>query len=95
MKFQECLLMGLLAAPALWPQGLDYVKAHYTKYEYEIVMRDSKKLFTSVYVPKDTSRQYPIMLMRTPYSVGPYGADNYRTNLGPNEIFAKDSFIFV
>ncbi len=31
----------------------DYVKAHYTKYEYRIPMRDGKKLFTSVYVPKD------------------------------------------
>jgi predicted acyl esterase len=29
----------------------DYVKAHYTKYEYRIPMRDGKRLFTSVYVP--------------------------------------------
>ena len=33
------------------------VKAHYTKYEYRIAMRDGVHLFTSVYIPKDTSRR--------------------------------------
>src|SRR5262245_13921875 len=56
------------------------VKARYTKSEYQIAMRDGVKLFTSVYVPKDTSRQYPIMMLRTPYSVAPYGPDDYRDN---------------
>ena len=41
-------------------QAPDYARAHYTKYEYEIPMRDGKKLFTSVYVPKDTSQPYQI-----------------------------------
>ena len=31
----------------------DFVKSHYTKYEYRIPMRDGVKLFTSVYVPKE------------------------------------------
>ena len=51
----------------------EYVKANYTKYEYQVPMRDGKKLFTSVYVPKDQSKKYPIMMDRTPYSVAPYG----------------------
>src|SRR5947207_5588435 len=89
------LLMVSLAASSLCAQGLEYIKANYTKYEYEIVARDGKKLFTSVYVPKDTSHPYPIMLMRTPYSVGPYGEDNYRNNLGPSDKFGKDGFIFA
>jgi len=76
-------------------QGLEHVKTHYTKYEFRIPMRDSIKLFTSVYVPKDTSKSYPIMLNRTPYSVVPYGINNYRDNLGPSEIFAKEGFIFA
>jgi len=84
-----------LAVPVAWPQGLDYVKAHYTKYEYEIAMRDGKKLFTAVYAPKDTSHPYPIMLLRTPYSVGPYGEDNYKSGVGPSEIFGKEGFIFA
>ena len=76
-------------------QGLEYVKANYTKYEYQIPVRDGKKLFTSVYVPKDDSERWPIMFDRTPYSVAPYGIDNYRTNLGPSEKFGKEKFIFV
>ena len=71
------------------PPKEDYVKAHYTKYEYRIPMRDGKKLFTSVYVPKDTSQPHPILMDRTPYSVAPYGEDQYKKNLGPSEEFEK------
>ena len=46
-----------------------YIREHYTKYEYRIPMRDGVKLFTAVYVPKDASTAYPILLTRTPYSV--------------------------
>src|SRR5436309_1785162 len=35
-------------------QGVDYIRSHYTKYEYQIPMRDGVRLFTAVYVPKDT-----------------------------------------
>ncbi len=72
-----------------------HIKAAYTKYEYEIRMRDGKRLFTAVYVPKDDSRAYAIMLKRTPYSIAPYGVDRYRNSLGPSERFARESFIFA
>ena len=81
--------------PAAFGQGVDFVKASYTKYEFQIPMRDGKKLFTSVYAPKDDSEKWPIMFDRTPYSVAPYGIDNYRNALGPSEKFARDKFIFV
>lgn len=84
-----------LTAVLTWAQGVEYVRTHYTKYEYSIAMRDGAKLFTSVYVPKDLSQKYPIMFDRTPYSVAPYGVDNFRAQLGPSEKFAKDGFIFV
>jgi putative CocE/NonD family hydrolase len=71
------------------------VRERYTKYEYRIPMRDGVRLFTVVYVPKDTSQTYPFLLTRTPYSVGPYGIDNYRQALGPSEHFEKEGFIFV
>src|ERR1019366_8832002 len=83
-------LLGLVCAAAAQD-----IRATYTKYEYEIPMRDGIKLFTSVYVPKDGSERYPIMMQRTPYGVGPYGEDRYRTSLGPSEHFAKEGFIFV
>jgi len=82
------------AAPAA-AQGIDYVQAHYTKYEYRIPMRDGKRLFTAVYVPKDASRDYPILLTRTPYSVRPYGVDQDRSSLGPSSLFARAGYIFA
>lgn len=71
------------------------VKEHYTKYEYRIPMRDGVHLFTSVYVPKDSSQAYPFLIDRTPYSVAPYGVDLYRTQLGPSLDFDKAGYIFV
>ena len=72
-----------------------YIRANYTKYEYQIPMRDGVKLFTSVYLPIDDSKKYPIMMQRTPYRVAPYGADKYKAKLGPSEAFEKEGFIFV
>ena len=48
-----------------------FVKSHYTKYELGIPMRDGKRLFTAVYVPKlgafpTDAGPYPIMMDRTP-----------------------------
>ena len=77
------------------PPKEDYVKAHYTKYEYRIPMRDGKRLFTSVYVPKDTSQPYPILMDRTPYNVGPYGEDQYKKQIGPSDEFEKAGYIIV
>ena len=74
----------------------DYIRAHYTKYELRIPMRDGKRLFTAVYVPKDAaSGPYPFLMDRTPYSVGPYGEDQYPHHLGPSEEFEKSGYIFV
>src|SRR5271167_3339544 len=88
-------ISGTLAAQSK-PEAPEYdVKEHYTKYEYRIPMRDGVNLFTSIYVPKDTSRAYPFLINRTPYSVGPYGVDQYRTRLGPSPDFDKAGYIFV
>src|SRR4051794_25421591 len=74
---------------------VEYIKANYTKHEFQIAMRDGVRLFTSVYTPKNASEPFPILINRTPYTVAPYGIDNYRTNLGPSEKFAREGFIFV
>lgn len=71
------------------------VKEHYTKYEFRIPMRDGVHLFTAVYVPKDSSRPYPFLINRTPYSVSPYGVEQYRAQLGPSPEFDKVGYIFV
>ncbi len=72
-----------------------YVPEHYLKQEHQIPMRDGVRLFTAVYSPKDTSQTYPIMLFRTPYSIGPYGQDKYKEQLGPGWHFTREKFIFV
>jgi putative CocE/NonD family hydrolase len=78
------------------PPAEDYVRAHYTKYEYRIPMRDGKRLFTAVYVPKDAAGgPYPFLMDRTPYSVGPYGEDHYPAQIGPSEEFEKSGYIVV
>jgi len=72
-----------------------YVAQHYTKNEYLIPMRDGVKLFTVVYSPRDTAINYPILLNRTPYSVAPYGANKYRSSLGPSTLFKQEGYIFA
>ena len=78
---RRLLLVLAVAAFAVAPARAQdigaYVREHYSKYEHRIAMRDGVKLFTSVYVPKDKAKRYPIILRRTPYGVGPYGLDKY------------------
>ncbi len=58
-------------------------------------MRDGVTLFTSVYLPIDSSKTYPILLNRTPYRVAPYGTSSFKKSLGPSPQFTKDGYIFV
>jgi putative CocE/NonD family hydrolase len=98
------VLLLVLSALASFAQGqmtqqqrdlADYIKSHYIKREVMIPMRDGVKLFVSIYEPKDTKGKYPIMFDRTCYSVGPYGLDKFRTSLGPDDLFAREGYIFV
>ena len=59
-----------------------WLAEHYTKFEHRVPMRDGVKLFTRVYVPKDDSTNYPVLLTRTPYALKPYGADRYNDPSG-------------
>jgi uncharacterized protein len=98
-------LLVAIAIPAVQAQSSDapqesFVQSHYTKYEYRIPMRDGKRLFTAVYVPKVSAfpqdgGPYPFLINRTPYSVSPYGEDQYPTSLGPSDQFEKGGYIFV
>ena len=87
---------ALRSQPPAQPSA-EAVKAGFSKREVRITVRDGVKLFTSIYVPRDTTRRYPVLLSRTPYSVGPYGADAYRPTLGPsgNPRYMQDGYIFV
>lgn len=56
-------------------QNIDsaWVYTNYNKQEVLIPMRDGKKLFTAIYTPTVKEGKHPILVMRTPYSVAPYG----------------------
>ena len=97
--FLSLILLVLFCQFAVFAQNqnelAEYIKANYTKREVMIPVRDGVKLFTAIYEPKDKSQKYPILLNRTPYSVAPYGGDKYKMSLGPDELFAKEGYIFV
>ncbi|CAH0994149.1 Cocaine esterase [Emticicia aquatica] len=73
----------------------DYARKNYIKKEIYVSMRDGVKLFTSIYLPKDSTKKYPILMQRTPYSVAPYGDGKYRNSLGPSAELMRDGYIFV
>ena len=83
-----------IAAPA-GAEEFD-VKAHYEKSEHQIVMRDGVKLYTVIYSPRDASKKYPILMQRTPYAAGPYGAEyKSASKLAPSAEFLRAGYIFV
>ena len=90
---REIVLLPKSESPP--PAAVTGVRSRYTKYEYRIPMRDGKQLFTAVYVPKDDAKPYPILLYRTPYSIRPYGADQFREQLGPSPQLEKSGYIFA
>lgn len=94
---------ALLAVPATAQSQADAaalsarIRQNYRKLEVRIPVRDGVKLFTSIYVPRDTSKRYPVLMSRTPYSVAPYGDSLYRASMGPsgNPKWVDDGYIFV
>jgi putative CocE/NonD family hydrolase len=59
-------------------QSIDstWIVSHYVKKEQYIPMRDRIRLFTSIYMPKDSmEKTHPILIVRTPYSCAPYGKE--------------------
>src|SRR3972149_7664676 len=52
-------------------------ESKFEKFEFQIPMRDGVSLYTAVYVPNEASERYPILLYRTRYGVGHYGANDY------------------
>jgi putative CocE/NonD family hydrolase len=91
-------LYGNAAVPAQEPPARgEKIRSGYAKFEQMIPMRDGVHLYTAIYVPysMDRTAKYPILMVRTPYSAGPYGANEYRSSLGPSEAYEDEQFIFV
>ncbi|AXE16638.1 X-Pro dipeptidyl-peptidase [Runella rosea] len=96
MKAFLPLLILLFCAHQSHAQTPNFVKDNYEKWDRQITMRDGIKLYTIIYIPKDKSQNYPILIERTPYSAGPYGEGNYTGNgPGPSKLLSEEKYIFV
>ena len=71
-----------------------YIRANYVKNEVKVPARDGKLLHTVIYAPKDQTKDYPIMMIRSPYSCRPYGAE-MAARIGPSETMEREGYIFV
>ncbi len=61
-----------------------------------IPMRDGKKLYTSIYMPKDSTERHPILMTRTPYSSAPYGVDawpNFASRY--HRLYFRENYIMI
>ncbi|HIB48528.1 MAG TPA: CocE/NonD family hydrolase [Flavobacteriaceae bacterium] len=95
MVHKLSVFIALFVIAVACAQEETYVKDNYNKTETYITMRDGTKLFTAIYSPKDTSKSYPMLLKRTPYSCRPYGEDQFASKIAPNEFMMKDGYIVV
>ena len=90
------LLFSFLFTTAQTDQDSAWIRENYTKQEIYIPMRDGIKLFTSVYSPKDISEKHPILMVRTPYSCAPYGADFSGRLTGSHwKYYCRENYIIV
>ena len=84
-----------ISVDSSYSQTVSSVEANYQKQSFQIPMRDGTKLYTTVYSPRDDSVTYPILMKRTPYSVRPYGADQYSGRIAPSKLMEEEKYIFV
>lgn len=88
-------VLALPAAAAAQQEPFDF-RAHYTKLEVMIPMRDGVRLYTRIFVPKDTTQPHPFVMVRTPYANFPYGPDSLPARLDHiTEAYARENFILV
>ncbi len=86
----------MMAARPAWSRtmGPKWFERNYTKTEYMVEMRDGVKLYTSVYEPKD-GKEHPVLLLRTPYGLNPYGKTFHHYLRSEHGIYAEHKYILV
>ena len=97
-KFTFLLLFAFLSLTVFAQFSLDsaWIRDNYYKIEQMIPMRDGVKLFTSIYIPKDTTEKHPFLLTRTPYSCSPYGEKNFRLFWNSyHRLYLRENYIMV
>ena len=63
------------------------IQQRYKKQSVRIPMRDGKTLYTTIYAPRDKSKQYPILLKRIPTVFGPTTTTSIPVALGRRGIW--------
>jgi hypothetical protein len=86
-----CLSLTTLSVAQTPPATKDL----YIKREFMIPMRDGVKLYTAVYIPKKQNSNAPILLERTPYSAGPYGATAFKSSFRGSQKMKDAGYIFA
>lgn len=96
MKFRvllACVVFSAELAQAQTPaKKLDEVEKRFTKTENMVAMRDGVKLFTLVFVPKESKGPLPFILLRTPYGIDNRAGSSLKEYL---KDLADDGYIFV
>ncbi|HEY0354814.1 MAG TPA: CocE/NonD family hydrolase, partial [Flavisolibacter sp.] len=74
-----------------------WVRDNYYKIERMIPMRDGARLFTAIYMPRDTTEKHPILIKRTPYSAAPYGEQNFPESFWNSyyRLYMRENYIMV
>jgi len=90
LVLSACALSQTNNQDSLW------IVENYYKIERQVSMRDGVKLFTSIYIPKDSTEKHPILITRTPYSCAPYGEGNWPTFWnGHKKYYFREGYIMV
>lgn len=76
-------------------QRFIYTLENYTKMVVDIPMRDGIKLKTIIYSPKNETEKYPFLVIRSPYGIGPYEPNVFRSLLGSIWSMETEGYIFV
>lgn len=72
-----------------------WLEDNYTKTEVMIPMRDGVRLYTAIYSPRDTSQPHPVIMMRTPYAIRPYGMGYGKDLRRSMSVYADHGYIYV
>jgi putative CocE/NonD family hydrolase len=89
------VLIFMVSAIPAFAQTSGLTSSDYEKSQYYIEMRDGVKLHTTVYVPKNDSESYPILMTRTPYSCAPYEENVVPDRIIRNPDLQAEGFIIV
>jgi len=82
------------ADPASPSDRQGYFERHYRKTEAMVPMRDGVRLYTQIFSPIDRSERHPIIFLRSPYGLAPYGQTFTNVTM-PSLLFLKENYIVV